>query len=156
MNTTTNIREQKIDTLNELIEITRDSADFYRDAATKVDNPQLRTLFTDMAESKHGLVGAMARDVKSEGARPAEAGTFRGTLHQIYGDVRAKFGDSSDYAYVSELEETEDRLLGALNNVLNDKDAPVPVKAAVTSYLPKVKAHHDLMRDRKWEMKRQH
>lgn len=154
MNTTT-IRNQKIDTLNELIAVTRDSADFYRDAAAKVDNPALKTLFNGMAESKQGLVGAMARDVKLEGAQPAEAGTFRGTLRQIYGDVRARLGDS-DYAYVSELEETEDRLLGALNNVLHDKDAPAPVKEAVTSYLPKVKQHHDLMRDRKWTMKAAH
>ncbi len=156
MNTNTSIREQKIDTLNELIAVTRDSADFYSDAATKVDNPQLKTLFNGMADSKNGLVGAMSRDVKVEGARPAEAGTFRGVLHQIYGDVRAKFGDNSDYAYVSELEETEDRMLGALNNVLLDKDVPSPVKEAVTSYLPKVKEHHDLMRDRKWAMKAKH
>lgn len=153
---TTNIRDQKIETLNELIAITRDSAEFYSDAATKVDNPQLRSLFSGMADSKNGLVGAMSRDIKETGARPAEAGTFRGVLHQIYGDAKAKFGDNKDYAYVSELEETEDRLLGAWNNVLRDDDVPAPVKNAVTSYLPKVKQHHDLMRDRKWAMETKH
>ncbi len=152
----TNIREQKIETINELIAITRDSADFYKDASTKVDNPQLKTLFNGMAESKNGLVGAMSRDVKLEGARPAEAGTFRGVLNQIYGDARAKFGDNTDFTYVSQLEETEDRLLGALNNVLHDSEVPAPVKEAVTSYLPKVKEHHDLMRDRKWAMETKH
>lgn len=152
----TNIREQKIDTINELIAITRDSADFYSDASTKVDNPQLKTLFNGMAESKNGLVGAMSRDVKLEGARPAEAGTFRGVLNQIYGDAQAKFGDNTDFTYVSKLEETEDRLLGALNNVLHDSEVSAPVKEAVTSYLPKVKEHHDLMRDRKWAMEIKH
>jgi uncharacterized protein (TIGR02284 family) len=77
-------------------------------------------------------------------------------LHQIYGDAMAKFGDKKDYAYVSELEETEHRLLGAWNNVLRDDDEPAPVKNAVTSYLPTVKQHHDLMRDRKWAMETKH
>jgi len=151
MNTTTNIREQKVETLNELIAATRDSAEFYSEAATKVDNGQLKTLFSDMARSKNGLVGAMSRDVKMEGAKPATDGTFRGSLHKFYGDVRAKLGDS-DYAYVSELEDSEDRMLHALEDVLKDRDVPAPVKQAVTSYLPTVKQHHDAMRDRKWAM----
>ena len=158
MNTTTNtnIREQKIETLNELIAVTRDSAEFYTDAAVKVDNPQLRTLFTDMADSKNGLVGAMAREVKTDGATAAKAGTFTGILRQTYGDVRARLGNNSDFTYVSELEATEDRMMDAWNNVLKDDDVPKPVKQAVTSYLPKVKAHHDLMRDRKWAMQATH
>jgi uncharacterized protein (TIGR02284 family) len=152
---TTQIRNEKIETLNELISVTRDSAEFYNDAASKVENPQLRTLFTDMAASKNGLLGAMTREVKTDGATAAAAGTFSGILRQTYGDVRAKLGDN-DYAYVSELEATEDRMLGAWNNVLKDDDVPKPVKEAVTSYLPKVKAHHDLMRDRKWAMQATH
>lgn len=150
----TTIRNEKIETLNELIAVTRDSAEFYSDAATRVDNPKLQNLFAELAESKNGLVGAMSRDVRSEGATPEGDGTFRGTLHKVYGDVRAKLGDS-DYAYVSQLEESEDRLLHAFNDVLQDSGTPAPVKDAVRSYLPAVKQHHDAMRDRKWEMKAQ-
>ncbi|GAB3737244.1 PA2169 family four-helix-bundle protein [Luteimonas pelagia] len=149
------LRTQKIETLNELISVTRDSAEFYADAAKRVDNPNLQRLFADMASSKNGLVGAMARDVRSEGATPESDGTFRGSLHQMYGDVRAKLGDK-DYAYVSELEESEDRMLHAFNDVLQDGDTPTGVKDAVRNYLPAVKQHHDAMRDRKWEMKAAH
>lgn len=148
---TKTIRNQKIETLNELIEVTRDSAQFYTDAAQKVDNPQLKTLFSGMAASKNGLVGAMSSDVRQEGATPAKDGTFRGSMHKVYGDIRAKFGDS-DYAYVSQLEESEDHMLHAFNDVLQDKDAPEPVKGAVRSHLPKVQQHHAEMRDRKWAM----
>ncbi|GAB3338963.1 PA2169 family four-helix-bundle protein [Marilutibacter aestuarii] len=156
MNTTSqHIRNEKIETLNELIEVSRDSAQFYADAASKVDNPQLKQLFTGMAESKNGLVGALARDVRAEGASPAKSGTFRGSLHEFYGDIRAKLGDK-DYAYVSELEESEDRMLDAMRDVIEDNGTPAQVKTAVSGYLPKVKAQHDLMRDRKWAMKSAH
>jgi uncharacterized protein (TIGR02284 family) len=150
----TTIRNEKIDTLNELIAVTRDSAEFYSDAARRVDNPKLQNLFSELAECKNGLVGAMSRDVRSEGATPESDGTFRGSLHKVYGDVRAKLGDS-DYAYVSQLEESEDRMLHAFNDVLQDSGTPAPVKDAVRSYLPAARQHHDAMRDRKWEMKAQ-
>ncbi len=150
-----NIREQKIETLNELIGITRDSADFYKDAALKVDNPRLKSLFTDLSVSKRHLVDAMAVDVQAEGAKPAQSGTFRGSVHQLYGDIRAKLGDT-DYAYVSELEESEDRILDAMKDVVQDTDTPRPVKEAVLAYLPTAKAQHDLMREQKWSMQPRH
>lgn len=149
------VRNAKIDTLNDLIAITRDSAEFYTEAANKVNNAQLKTLFAHMANSKNGLVGAMSRDVKLEGATPAQEGTFRGSLDQFYGGIRAKLGDK-DYAYVSELEESEDRLLNALGNVIKDEDVPAPVKATVNTYMPTVKQQHETMRDRKWAMETKH
>lgn len=148
------IRNEKIDTLNDLIQITRDSASFYGDAAKHVPNPELKTLFTQMAESKNGLVGAMSRDVKAEGEVPAKSGTVRGALSELYTDVRAQLGDKN-YGYVAGLEASEDRLMKAFHEVVKDTSVPAPVKEAVTSYLPTVQKHHDLMRDRKWAMQAQ-
>ena len=148
------IREKQIDTINDLIQVTRDSAKFYGDAAKEVESPELKNLFTDMAQSKNGLVGAMSRDVNAagDGDEAADSGTFRGSLHKFYTDVRSKFGDT-DYAFVSELEQSEDRLLKAFNEVVKDDDVPAPVKQTVSQYLPTIRQHHDLMRDRKWAMK---
>jgi uncharacterized protein (TIGR02284 family) len=154
MNTKTTIdtiRTEKIDTLNELIEITRDSASFYSDAAKAVPNPQLKSMFGEMASSKQGLVGAMSREVRTEGAKPATTGTVRGAWDKLYGEVRSQFGDS-DYRYVSQLEATEDRLMKAFHEVVADDDVPASVKQTVNSYLPTIRSHHDMMRDRKWTM----
>lgn len=151
-NTIETIHNEKIDTLNDLIEITRDSAKFYSDAAGEVSNPQLKSLFSDMAQSKNGLVGAMSKQVRSEGAKPAESGTVRGALHKLYTDVRTRFGDTN-YGYVRELEETEDRMLKAFDNVAGDSDTPAEVRTLVNGYLPTIRQHHDMMRDRKWAMK---
>ncbi len=154
MKTMTNIetiRTEKIETLNDLIEITRDSATFYNDAAKAVPNPALKSLFGEMASSKHGLVGAMSKEVHAEGATPATTGTVRGAWDKLYGEVRSQFGDSN-YGYVSQLEATEDRLMKAFNEVVADDDVPAAVKQTVSSYLPTIRSHHDKMRDRKWTM----
>ena len=148
---TNNIRDEKIETLNELIAVTRDSAEFYGDAATKADNPQLQSLVREMAASKGQLVGALSSEVGAEGATPDRDGTFRGSLNKLYGDVRAKLG-GGDYGYVAQLEASEDRMLEAFNDTLTDQDTPATVRTAVQSYLPQVKAQHDLMRDKKWAM----
>ena len=154
MNTMTNIesiKTQKIDTLNDLIEITRDSATFYNDAAKAVPNPALKSLFGEMASSKNGLVGAMSKEVRMEGAKPATTGTVRGAWDKLYGEVRSQFGDTN-YGYVKQLEATEDRLMKAFHEVVADDAVPASVKQSVSSYLPTIRSHHDMMRDRKWSM----
>lgn len=151
------LRKEKVETLNELIQATRDSAEFYADAATAVRNPELRSLFADMAESKHGLVGSMAREVRAEAAEPATDGSLRGSLRSFYSKLRAEMADDHrDYAYVDELEKSEDRLMSAFHDVIKRDDAPKAVKQSLLSYLPKVQQHHDAMRERKWAMQARH
>ncbi len=151
------LRKEKVETLNELMQATRDSAEFYSDAAKSVNNPKLRTVFSDIAESKQGLVGSMAREVRAEAAEPATDGSLRGGLRQIYSTLRIKMSrDDGDYAYVKELEKSEDRLMAAFHDVIKRDDAPQAVKESLLSYLPKVKQHHDAMRDRKWAMEARH
>ena len=60
--------EKKIQhTLNDLVEIGRDGAAFYGEAAGKVDNPELSTLFTQMAGHKREIVTGLSADVAASG-----------------------------------------------------------------------------------------
>jgi len=151
-----NIRTEKVDKLNDLIRVTRDGAEFYSHAANEVDNPQLKSIFSKMAESKNGLVGSMSRQIRDEGASPASSGTLTGPIRELYADLRAKLTDKTDFAYVSELENSEDRLMKAFHEVIENDSVPPEVKQSVQAYLPTVKAHHDAMRDRKWAMEARH
>ena len=151
------LRHEKVETLNELIQATRDSAAFYADAANAVTNPGLRDLFAGIAESKQGLVGSMAREVRAEAAQPAPTGTLVGSLHRMYSTVRAEMAkDHGDYASVAQLEKSEDRLMEAFHDVIARDDAPKAVKESLLSYLPKVQEHHDTLRQRKWAMEARH
>ena len=98
--------------LNDLIEIARDGKSFYEEAATKVKDAELSALFTRIAGVKGRIVAALSGSVAASGGKPAEHGTVVGSMQQFYGKVRAAFGDTN-YGYVAELEESEDRLLGA-------------------------------------------
>ena len=145
--------EKKIQhSLNDLIEIARDGSDFYSDAAGKVKDPELSSLFAQMAEHKREIVSGLSADVAAIGGTPAEHGTIVGSMHQVYGKVRAALGDT-DYAYVAELEESEDRLLKAFKDTLSDADTPASARLAAERFMPRVQECHSIMRSYKQAMK---
>lgn len=139
-------------TLNDIIEIARDGQDFYTEAADKVKDAELSALFTKIAGVKSQIVTSLSSTVAATGAKPAEHGTVVGTMQQFYGKVRATLGDTQ-YGYVAELEESEDRLLKAFKDTLTDSDTPPAARAEVSRLLPLVQETHDVMRNRKHAMK---
>jgi uncharacterized protein (TIGR02284 family) len=145
--------EKKIQhSLNDLIEIARDGSEFYTEAAEKVKDPELASLFSKMAAHKHEIVNGLSMDVAAAGGKPADHGTMVGSMHQLYGKARAALGDTN-YAYVAELEESEDRLLEAFRDTLSDKDTPQAARVAAEQFLPRVVECHDIMRNRKMALK---
>ena len=139
-------------TLNDLIEIARDGSEFYAEAAGKVESAELATLFRRMGEHKREIVTGLSADVAATGGDPADHGTMVGSMRQTYAKARAALGDTN-YAYVAELEELEDRLLDAFMETLEDSDTPAAARAAAQKYLPRVTECHDIMRNRKIAMK---
>ena len=138
--------------LNDLIEIARDGSEFYTDAASKVDNPELASLFTRMAGHKREIMNGLSADVAAIGGEPADSGTMAGSMRKGYANLRAALGNK-DYAYVAELEELEDRLLEAFRETISDDDCPAAARAAAQKYMPQVQECHDIMRNRKVALK---
>lgn len=139
--------------LNDLIEIAKDGADFYHEAAEKVKNPELVTLFNRIAGVKTKIVTVLSAEVQSFGGKPASSGTVTGSFQQLYGKIRAAFGDT-DYGYVAELEESEDRLLKAFKEVIADPDLPVNAKTQIEKLYPEVVETHNIMRSHKHALKK--
>ncbi len=140
-------------TLNDLIAISRDGRDFYQEAAEKVSDAQLSALFLRIAGVKSDIVSSLGTIVASLGGNPDQHGTVVGSMQQFYGKLRATLGDK-DYAYVAELEESEDRLLKAFDATIADPNTPATARDAALRLLPDVRACHDVMRNRKHAMKR--
>jgi len=138
--------------LNDLIEIARDGKDFYEEAAGKVKDAELSALFSRIAGVKAGIVTQLSRTVVATGAEPAKKGTVVGSMQQFYGKVRATLGDTQ-YGYVAELEESEDRLLAAFKDALTDNDITPAARQEITQLLPQVQETHAVMRARKHAMK---
>jgi len=138
--------------LNDLIAIARDGQAFYAEAAQKVDDTELSALFTRIAGVKSTIVTRLGATVQAAGGEPDTDGTMVGSMQQMYGKVRAAFGDK-EYGYVAELEESEDRLLKAFKETIADAGTPSAARAVAEELLPQVTECHNTMRDRKHAMK---
>jgi uncharacterized protein (TIGR02284 family) len=139
--------------LNDLVAATRDGKSFYELAATKVDSPELKALFTRLAKVKGDIVDGLSNEIRAFGDKPAETGTWTGDFNKLYGEVRALLGDKN-YAYVAQLEESEDRLMKAFSKALSDEETSPSAHTIITRYLPEVRTCHDIMRSQKMALKK--
>ncbi len=136
------------DTLNELIEVTRDGQRFYEEASDKIGDETLRALFLRLVESRRALIDELSAHVASLGVAPAAGGTVQGTLRTLYGELRAGLATDRSAAFVAQLEEAEDRLMHAFEHAL-EHDADTSVRAILARHFPKVRSMHDEMRNLK-------
>lgn len=136
--------------LNELIEITRDGERFYQHAIEEVRDPNLQSLFREMASAKTEVIQALTVRVAANHETPSTGGTLMGTLRQVYADTRAALAKDEYAAYVVQLEQAEDRILHAFEDAL--ETAEPKVRELIAVEMPKVRACHDRMRSLKQSM----
>lgn len=145
--------KQTNDILNDLVSATRDGIGFYEHAATKVKNPELKALFLRLANVKADIVQDLAFEIREGGDKPNETGTWSGDFHRFYAEIRAHLGDKN-YAYVAQLEESEDQLLKAFERALSDENISSHAHTVITRLLPEVRSCHDIMRSQKIALKK--
>lgn len=137
-------------TLKELIQIANDSTEFYTDAAKEVRNPQIAELFIRMAGHKKSLAATLGTRLAALGETPPESGTVLGWLRQAYAEVRATVTGNQETEYVSQLEDTEDRLLHHYEEAINDPDNAA-IRAELFATIGQVRACHNEMRS--WKVR---
>jgi uncharacterized protein (TIGR02284 family) len=135
-------------TLNDLIEVLQDGKKFYEEAASKVTRSDLRALFSRMATTKGAIASDLRTAVVARGDQPATEGSFAGSIHKAYSEIRAKLSTDKNHAYVAELEQFEDRILHAFQHAAQ-KSEDAGVRTIAQRYMPEVSRDHAQMRDLK-------
>jgi uncharacterized protein (TIGR02284 family) len=133
------------DTVQDLVRIANDGAEFYGEAMDKTENPQLRNVFGRMREHKQRVASALRVQLRHDHQDAPEDGTVAGSLRQTYAELRAKFSSNDDKIYVAQLEQSEDRLLKHFQSALDEVTDPA-IKALLQTHAPQVRACHDEMR----------
>lgn len=139
---------QKADTVKELVQIARDGAAFYEDSIQKVEDPRLKSIFSDMAKHKRDIIHSLSSTLRVNDEDVPEDGTVAGKFRQGYADLRAALTKDDAKVYVSQLEESEDRLLHHFESALDGISDP-SVKNLLEIHMPQVRACHDQMRELK-------
>ena len=136
-----------IEELNDVIAVLKGGADFYRNAAEKVENPGLAEIFRSNARKRDQAVADLADHVRSHGETPAE-GSWAETAYAWYTTALAAFGDKED-TLVAQLEEHEDRTLEELHDAIEDIPAGTPAHSSLMAHLKTFQETHRQMREMK-------
>ena len=149
MNDTTLTPSQVIDTLNDLIELSRDGQKGFQEAAEKIDAHDMRTFCLEQSRVRAHFVGELQTLVHVLGDEPDNKGTVTGALRRSWMDLKAALG-GGDHAILEVVESSEDHAVREYQKALS-KTLPADVREIVQRQSYSVKQAHDtihVMRDR--------
>lgn len=100
--------DQVLSTLNNLIEVCRDSEKGFQTAAEHIADPHLRILFTDYCRQRAQLAEELQFEVRRLGAQPVESGSLAGKLHHGWVELKEAVTGHDDTEILAERERGED------------------------------------------------
>ena len=110
------LSQETVDHIKDLVRINNDSSKGFADAADVVEDPELKKLFSDMSEQRKRFAGELGHYVavndNDESMLSIDnlSGTWKGTLHRWWQDLRGKLSGGDAYAVLAEAERCEDRI----------------------------------------------
>ncbi|MCI1730324.1 MAG: DUF2383 domain-containing protein [Chiayiivirga sp.] len=155
--------------LPDLIEATREGGEFYAEAAVSVKDSELSKLFKRMAQAKSDLAQELSNEIAPKVTKPAartakakapaktaakvKAGkaTKDGWVGEIHAVYRGLSGGLKTIKQdqVSLIEETENQLLGRVQQVRHDKANSYVVRVLAMQYETHARAMGEALRARK-------
>jgi uncharacterized protein (TIGR02284 family) len=112
--------EKAIDVLNSLITINNDRIDGYETASKETEEPDLKTLFTELMLTSQKCKQELVREVNAMGGEEAEGTKTSGKFFRAWMDVKAALTGKDRKAILSSCEFGEDAALDTYNDVIED------------------------------------
>ncbi len=102
-------REDEIDQLNELIQVSKDAEQGYRTAADNVKNSELETVFRGYAKQRAGFVQELEAEFKRLGGEASDSGTVSAALHRGWMDLKSALSGGDAGGMIAACESGEAR-----------------------------------------------
>ena len=134
-----------IDTLNTLIETSRDGDNGFTACAEDAKDASLRAYFTICATRCRESVHILEEQVKHHGGTPEPSGSVLGSVNRAWLNLRAALSSNSDLAVLEECERAEDAAIRSYQHALA-QDLPLNVLPVVKIQLNGVQENHDRVR----------
>jgi len=134
--------DEVISTLNDLIETSKDGEEGFRTCAANASDPQLKTFFSNRAQSCAAAVIELQDLVRAYGGNPETSGGLGGAIHRRWVDLKALVTGKDDKAVLQECERGEDVAVASYRRSL-EKNLPVEVRALVERQYQGVLQNHD-------------
>ena len=134
-----------VDTLNALIEVSKDGEYGFRTSAEHAQEASLRQLLMRSAAECAQAARELQDEVEALGGEAEDGGSAAGAMHRGWVSVKAKLSTYSDREILEEVERGEDK---ALNRYLQAAESELPgsAQSIVLRQLEGVRRNHDQFR----------
>ena len=117
-----------ISTLNGLIETLKDGQEGFKQSASGVDDPQLKTVFNAFSLQRSRFAGELQNEVVKLGdPDPEDSSSATGALHRAWINIKSAVTSRDRHAILAEAERGEDSAVSAYKDAL-EKDLPAPLR----------------------------
>lgn len=138
-----------IEVLNDLIRINHDRTEGYHKAVEelKPTDIDLKTMFTNMANTSVQYANALSTEVRNLGGNPATDSTQSGKLYRVWMDIRSGISARDRKSVLALCEFGEDAALKAYNLALeSDAEIPADVRQLIVEQKTAIQSSHDVVK----------
>lgn len=135
-----------IDSLNDLIETSKDGEYGFRASAEYLRDPGAKQNFITCAEECRQAASELQALVTRLGGTAEDSGTAAGAMHRGWVAVKGKLAGYTDKAILEETERGEDSALASYRKALENDALPPDVRSVVERQYEGVKRNHALVR----------
>ncbi|EWY37434.1 hypothetical protein N825_17645 [Skermanella stibiiresistens SB22] len=135
-------KDEIVDTLNDLIQITEDSHEGYRKSAEDAQEPDLKTLFNDLSAQRGAMVRDLQKHVAEQGGAPEASGTIMGGAHRFFVDLKSSVMGRDRNAIIEEIQRGETEAVRRFEQAL-DKDLPTHLASVISQHLARFHADRE-------------
>jgi uncharacterized protein (TIGR02284 family) len=122
-----------------VIEVLHDGERGFADIGEHLQSPELKTFFLEESRTR----GQFAREVQAAaGISEDVGGTATGTVHRVWGDLKAKLG-GGDHTLLETAEQGEDAAKRAYEEALGSSDLDTSVRTVLSKQQPHILASHN-------------
>jgi uncharacterized protein (TIGR02284 family) len=140
-------QKEIISTLNNLIETLKDGQEGFKQSASGVDDPQLKTMFDTLSLQRSRFAGELQNEIVNLGEPdPEDSSSTTGAMHRAWINVKSAVTNRDRHAILAEAERGEDTAVAAYKDAL-EHDLPAPIRDIVSRQSAEVKAAHDKVRN---------
>src|ERR1700721_2149028 len=145
MPTTEDIQQEMQLALTSLISTLLDSQKGFTDIGEHLKDETLKRYFLAESLKRASFRGDLEEVLHQNGVHDIkESGTTTGTIHRVWGDMKAKLG-GGDHTLLETAEQGEDEAKKAYADVL-DQDLPLPVRQLIAEQQAHILTAHDFVR----------
>jgi uncharacterized protein (TIGR02284 family) len=135
-------KDEIVDTLNDLIQITEDSHEGYRKSAEDADEQDLKSLFNDFSAQRGAMVRDLQKHVAEQGGAPEASGTILGGAHRFFVDLKSSVLGRDRAALLQEVERGENEAIRRYEQAL-DKELPTHLASVISQHLSRLRSDRD-------------